>query len=1349
MLEKTQMKLQESFPSESTPHKALDSQLDGRLIGSACLDAQGIEETMVPTQHPPPSPSPSSPSPTDPSARRHKDQCQTERPDPGELFSLRLAKAEERIRSLQSALMSSQSEVLNLQRQYDEERTSRAKEAVNLMVANIEMVNQRVEAAPIGADIVRENVDRSCISAQNGSSPGERVGMERARLEMVIADRDREILRLREEVRRLQLMLHEAQESTTNQITQLEGQLARKIESIERLQVRLQSQQDYEQIKTELRIFRAMKEASLNGRISQLCSPLSERLTPMRPLKESSAISVTREMEVKRETQTPVGLPVAMDTPPPGSPRPAASSQGSSPRTLPLSPLSQSPDRPLLSPLIKPEPSPPGPLPEALYGPKGDLSFEGSRSPSRASHSSDGGMTGEPWEGGGGGGGGGGGSREEGEGELMETSEIALQVKEQLLRHNIGQRVFGHYVLGLSQGSVSEILARPKPWSKLTVKGKEPFLKMKHFLSNEQNILALRNIQVRQRGNITPRIRTPEMGSDEAIRNILEQAKKEIQREGEEISPLRTSGSGPSGRLSAGRGSSSGAGDSDDTIKAILEQARREMVAQQRHQALREMAVCHWGTSSSAAAATSSPPASTEPRPPSVKQEGASSSITVSSPQLLQQTPLSVISPKDFVQNIIRKVKSEIGDAGSYQGGHWSATSSTSHPLTSASPSLCSTTSSSSPFSNLAGQSSSWPDPWSRQPFGREQDQEDALSSQGEGGHMVKVKVEAEEEEQDEGAGHLSPCSAYVTRPPKPIVPPLTPDQYDSFMHQQVDTVLLTRQVKDRLAQKGICQRIFGEKVLGLSQGSVSDILSRPKPWSKLTQKGREPFIRMQLWMQGQLGQKLSPSPPNNDPSLEQDPALVNSSPSPDEERAGLLSEPGSLSLESSKENQQPPQQQGGHRGLGSLEVPHPTLSALDVQQLAILSPELDTLSITRRVKEVLNSNNLGQRLFGEMILGLTQGSVSDLLARPKPWSKLSLKGREPFVRMQLWLKDPQNIEKLREMKKMDSRGYLKRHHNLLSSGLDRDSPASASDMASYLESSHPGQAKKARVVLATQEKEALKRAYQLEPYPSQSTIERLASQLGLKISTVINWFHNYRSRMRRDFEEGELLKADTLKPLPGGDLKEMHQMHCSQSPSKGDHSLSMPVGLVTVKQEPWELREAEEQPSETDAHLTKYISMGVQFAGRLEMKEESLRNPSPRLCSRLNQEVRGECGETSASLPKPDRLPGIPPVSHASEAQTFSHSSKEDTEPEANAAAAASASSSPTHTLPPVSPLPSSTTPTPLTSEAAAEQITVQQSLVAGHSTQQRSAKKANLDNIIHRLERAANREEMLEWEF
>ncbi len=47
----------------------------------------------------------------------------------------------------------------------------------------------------------------------------------------------------------------------------------------------------------------------------------------------------------------------------------------------------------------------------------------------------------------------------------------------------------------------------------------------------------------------------------------------------------------------------------------------------------------------------------------------------------------------------------------------------------------------------------------------------------------------------------------------KPVVPPLTPEQYEYYMYQEVDTVDLTQQIKDKLAKNGICQRIFGEKV--------------------------------------------------------------------------------------------------------------------------------------------------------------------------------------------------------------------------------------------------------------------------------------------------------------------------------------------------------------------------------------------------------------------------------------------------------------------------------------------------------------------------------------------------------
>lgn len=76
---------------------------------------------------------------------------------------------------------------------------------------------------------------------------------------------------------------------------------------------------------------------------------------------------------------------------------------------------------------------------------------------------------------------------------------LVLQVKAVLQANNIGQRAFGQYVLGLSQGSVSEILSKPKPWSKLTLKGKEPFYKMMDFLSSPDNVDSLKKLQRRDR----------------------------------------------------------------------------------------------------------------------------------------------------------------------------------------------------------------------------------------------------------------------------------------------------------------------------------------------------------------------------------------------------------------------------------------------------------------------------------------------------------------------------------------------------------------------------------------------------------------------------------------------------------------------------------------------------------------------------------------------------------------------------------------------------------------------------------------------------------------------------------
>ncbi|XP_026640802.1 homeobox protein cut-like 2 isoform X5 [Microtus ochrogaster] len=1203
-------------------------------------------------------------------------------------LAARLGEAEEKIKVLHSALKATQTELLELRRKYDEEAAAKADE-VGLIMTNLEKANQRAEAAQREVESLREqlasvnsSIRLACCSPQGPS--GEKVSFALCsgpRLEAALASKDREILRLLKDAQQLRHSLQELEEVSANQIAELERQLAAKSEAIEKLQEKLEAQADYEEIKTELSILRAMKLASSTCSLPQPCFLSPQALTkpddPLHMAKETFFPSQKFLMEKPALLASPEEDPSEDDSikgslgteppypqlpPPPGledplSPSPGQPLLGSSlgpdgPRTFSLSPFPSlaSGERLAGDPL----------LPKNIMGPaafKGEAgnllacppAFYGGAKPPTAPATSALGPepTGaqEPVDGAG------------PEEEQLDTAEIAFQVKEQLLKHNIGQRVFGHYVLGLSQGSVSEILARPKPWRKLTVKGKEPFIKMKQFLSDEQNVLALRTIQVRQRGSITPRIRTPETGSDDAIKSILEQAKKEIEsQKGGESKNSTASVSIPNSTASSST--------SEDAIKNILEQARREMQAQQ--QALLEM--------ESGPRGRSVPPS--PPERPSlatvsqngalacVKQEDGGGGCSSSSSSSSAQAPLAVLSPAAFVQRIIRKVKSEIGDAG-YFDHHWASDRGLlSRPYASVSPSLSSSSSSYSGQPNGRA--------WPRGDEAAIAPEDEAALGEDEPPRVGELKAEAGVPEV--GGGRLPYYPAYVPRTLKPTVPPLTPEQYELYMYREVDTLELTRQVKEKLAKNGICQRIFGEKVLGLSQGSVSDMLSRPKPWSKLTQKGREPFIRMQLWLSDQLGQGQAPPP-------------------------------------------QP-------------------------------------------------STTQGQRLFGESILGLTQGSVSDLLSRPKPWHKLSLKGREPFVRMQLWLSDPHNVEKLRDMKKLEKKAYLKRRYGLINTGSDSESPAAHSECPSPCQQPQElslTQAKKPRVVLAPAEKEALRKAYQLEPYPSQQTIELLSFQLNLKTNTVINWFHNYRSRMRREMLVEGAQDDPDLDPSGGSSVLPPGHTHIDPTPQSPDSeaedqkppmkSLELqesgsPVPLAAPDRALVRIKQEEDTEMDEDSQP---LDVGDPDRGQGSPKENThplgnnklLSEPPNPDCPPLHISQEKEIGEQVHS----------DPLSFKS----TSESSCCSLEGPPNSPSAISSPDLMTC----VSPVPSSSAPispslpgappakVPSASPTADTAAALHPSTKVNPNLQRRHEKMANLNSIIYRLERAANREEALEWEF
>lgn len=122
---------------------------------------------------------------------------------------------------------------------------------------------------------------------------------------------------------------------------------------------------------------------------------------------------------------------------------------------------------------------------------------------------------------------------------------------------------------------------------------------------------------------------------------------------------------------------------------------------------------------------------------------------------------------------------------------------------------------------------------------------------------------------------------------------------------------------------------------------------------------------------------------------------------------------------------------------VSSLMAPHGTLGGVDTrhqqqQQLRVGSPdqpssstdahgcddsstptegsgseEINTRDVALRVSNELKKYSIPQAVFAQRVLGRSQGTLSDLLRNPKPWSKLK-SGRETFRRMWKWLQEPE-----------------------------------------------------------------------------------------------------------------------------------------------------------------------------------------------------------------------------------------------------------------------------------------------------------------------------------------------------
>ena len=123
----------------------------------------------------------------------------------------------------------------------------------------------------------------------------------------------------------------------------------------------------------------------------------------------------------------------------------------------------------------------------------------------------------------------------------------------------------------------------------------------------------------------------------------------------------------------------------------------------------------------------------------------------------------------------------------------------------------------------------------------------------------------------------LSPPSPQSIPHPSPILPPTTILHHPNISHhnmnsslkspnsstssngeiEEINTKELAQRISAELKRYSIPQAIFAQRVLCRSQGTLSDLLRNPKPWSKL-KSGRETFRRMFKWLQEPEFQRMS-----------------------------------------------------------------------------------------------------------------------------------------------------------------------------------------------------------------------------------------------------------------------------------------------------------------------------------------------------------------------------------------------------------------------------------------------------------------------------------------------------------
>ncbi|XP_052235150.1 homeobox protein onecut-like isoform X4 [Dreissena polymorpha] len=171
---------------------------------------------------------------------------------------------------------------------------------------------------------------------------------------------------------------------------------------------------------------------------------------------------------------------------------------------------------------------------------------------------------------------------------------------------------------------------------------------------------------------------------------------------------------------------------------------------------------------------------------------------------------------------------------------------------------------------------------------------------------------------------------------------------------------------------------------------------------------------------------------------------------------------------------------------------------------------EINTKELAQRISSELKRYSIPQAVFAQRVLCRSQGTLSDLLRNPKPWSKLK-SGRETFRRMWKWLQEPE-FQRMSALRLAGNQACLQPQEN---EGPGEDyNPYTVkrkeSEISTQQENRGP---KKPRLVFTDIQRRTLHAIFKETKRPSKEMQATIAQQLGLEVTTVANFFMNARRR--------------------------------------------------------------------------------------------------------------------------------------------------------------------------------------------------------------------------------------------